>query len=186
MHKKLLTLLICSLFLSFTACDYIVDKSTETEERADTESEQLDTESANANENIVSNTDAEPNTSAKVDQITLQAKHDAENISDEEATEKWNEAFKYLKEHQSNFYESNEVMEQSMYYGTFIYEYIEANATATNISELPDSTRAAYEAGLNTVEAIKYVYRGAASIEDEDTQSKLKDATNNLDLLKVE
>lgn len=130
--------------------------------------------------------EAEPNTSAKVDEIMLQAKSDAANISEDEATQKWNDAFKYLKEHQSNFYESNEVMEQSMYYGTFIYEYIELNAKATNVSELPDATRTAYEAGLSTVEAIKYVYRGAASVDDEDTQSKLKEATSNLDLMKIE
>ena len=188
MKKKFLSLLICSLFFSFTACNYIVDKNEKVENGATTEeTDQADANSqaeVDSQENIVP--EAEHNTSAKVDEIMLQAKDDAENTSEDEATEKWDEAFKYLKEHQANFYENNEVMEQSMYYGTFIYECIEVNATATNISELPDATKVAYEAGLNTVEAIKYVYRGAASTDDEDTQSKLKEATDNLDLINVE
>jgi hypothetical protein len=65
-----------------------------------------------------------------------------------------------LKQHEANFYESPEVMEHVMYYGEFIYRYIENNAAASDISELPDSTRAAYDAGYNAVKAIKYVYRG--------------------------
>jgi hypothetical protein len=72
-------------------------------------------------------------------------------------------------------------MEHVMYYGEFIYRYIENNAAASDISELPDSTRAAYDAGYNAVKAIKYVYRGIENIEDESTQSalfKAKEALN--------
>jgi sensor domain CHASE-containing protein len=121
---------------------------------------------------------AAPNTSARVDQIMLQAKDDAENFSEDEATETWEAGFDYLKAHMENFYESNEVMEQSMYYGTFIYEYVESNATDMN--NLTDSSQAAYDAGTNTVEAIKYVYRDAEKIEDASTQGKLQEAKENL------
>ncbi len=129
---------------------------------------------------------AEPNTSARLDEILTVAKYDAENISEDEALDKWNEAFKYLKAHQTNFYENNEVMEQAMYYGEFICKYIELNAVATNISELQDATRAAYEAGYNTVKAIKYVYRGVESESDQVTQDNLKQAQSYLDLISVE
>lgn len=122
----------------------------------------------------------EEGTSARVDEILLRAKEDVQNISEPNAETLWTEAINYLKEHCNNFYESNEIMEKSMYYGTFLHEYIEENAAATNISELPDSTRAAYDAGYNSVKAIKYVYRGAEKIEDESTQSALTEAQTAL------
>ena len=141
---------------------------------------------SNKKDTTDNSTVAKSNTSAKVDEIILQAKNDAENISENDLNAKWNEAFKYLKDHQNNFYESNEVMENAMYYGAFIYEYIELNAVASNTSELQDSTKAAYEAGLNTVDAIKYVYRGTESETDQTTQNKLSEAIKNLDLISVE
>ena len=123
---------------------------------------------------------AEPNTSARVDEITLQAKDDAESVSEDESEQKWEEAFEYLKSHMDNFYENNEVMEKSMYYGSYIYHYVEANSKASDASELVDSSKAAYEAGYNTVKAIKYVYRGAEAVEDESTQKALSEAKENL------
>ena len=75
-------------------------------------------------------------------------------------------------------------MEKSMYYGEFIYRYIEENANAEDVSQLVDSTRAAYDAGYNTVKAIKYVYRNAATPEDEDTQNALTEAQNALSKFK--
>lgn len=164
MKKKLITLLLSSMLaLSLTAC--VEENATPQEETSNT-------------------TKAEPNTSAKVDEILLQAKNDAETISDSDAEKKWEEAFDYLKSHSENFYENNEVMEQSMYYGEFIYQYIETNARAKDISQLEDSTRAAYDAGYNTVKAIKYVYRNAAAVEDADTQSALTEAQNALNKFK--
>ena len=119
-------------------------------------------------------------TSARVDEIYKKAIDDVKRVSEDEIENVWEESFEYLKEHANNFYESNEIMEKSMYYGYFIYEYIEENSPAANISELPDSVRAAYEAGYNTVKAIKYVYRGVDQIEDESTQNALTDAQNAL------
>ena len=122
----------------------------------------------------------EEGTSDRVDEILLKSKEDAEKISEEDAEKLWDESFKYLKEHSNNFYASNEVMEKSMYYGGFLYEYVETNANASNVDELVDSTRAAYDAGWNTVKAIKYVYRGAENIEDESTQNALSKAQEAL------
>ena len=163
MKKKFIAFfLVMVLFLCLSACGNNSEPSQKSEET----------------------TEAEPNSSAKVDEILLQAKTDAENMSEDEATKTWEDAFDYLKAHSSNFYESNEVMEKSMYYGEFIYQYIEINTNASNISELADSTRAAYDAGYNTVKAIKYVYRNAASQEDEDTISALTEVQNALNKFK--
>lgn len=161
MKKKIfVVLLTVAMALSLVACE---DKSS-TEPKEDKK--------------------AESNTSAKVDEILLEARNDAEKLSDEEATAKWEEAFDYLKAHADNFYESNETMEKSMYYGEFLYRYIEANANASDVSQLEDSTRVAYDAGYNTVKAIKYVYRDAATQEDEDTKNALTEAQTALSKFK--
>lgn len=166
MKKRLVILLMATVFVfSLSACSAEStqsDNSTESTQQSETE----------------------PNTSAKVDEILLSAMNDAKELSDSEAEEKWEEAFDYLKEHSDNFYENNEVMEKSMYYGEFIYRYIEENANAEDVSQLVDSTRAAYDAGYNTVKAIKYVYRNAATPEDEDTQNALTEAQNALSKFK--
>lgn len=127
------------------------------------------------------NATTEENSTARFDEICLKAKADAESISDDDADILWEECFQYLKAHQDNFFENNEVMEKSMYYGTFLYEYIEAKSNADSVADLADSVRAAYDAGYNTVKAIKYVYRGVDKIDDESTQNALKEAQDNLD-----
>lgn len=85
--------------------------------------------------------------------------------------------------HVNNYYENNEIMEKSMYYGSFIYKYIEENSGAKNAADLDNKTKAEYEVGWNTVKAIKYVYRGVDKIEDECTQNALKDVKENLEKL---
>lgn len=125
--------------------------------------------------------ESEEGTSARVDEIMLKAVSDAQKVTEEEIEPLWEEAFAYLKEHEENFYANNEIMEKSIYYGCFIYEYIEENSPATDISQLPETVRYAYDAGYNTVLAIKYVYRGAENIEDRETQNALNDAREALE-----
>lgn len=125
---------------------------------------------------------AEEGTTARVDEIWFKAYDDVKNI--ENAEPLLDECIKYLKDHVNNLYENNEVMEKSMYYGFFIYNYIEKNAGVDNVSELPNDTRNIYEAGYNTQKAIKYVYRGVDKIDDESTQNaleKVKTALNNIE-----
>ena len=129
-----------------------------------------------------SHSSAEEGTTARVDEIGFKAYDDVKNI--ENAEPLLDECIKYLKDHVNNFYENNEVMEKSMYYGSFIYNYIEKNAGVDNVSELPNDTRNIYEAGYNTQKAIKYVYRGVDKIDDESTQNaleKVKTALNNIE-----
>lgn len=125
----------------------------------------------------------EEGTSARVDEVTLKGIRDAKQVSNDNAEPLLDEAFEYLKAHVNNYYESNEVMEKSMYYGSFIYKYIEENSGAKDIADLDNKTKAEYEVGWNTVKAIKYVYRGVDKIEDECTQNALKDVKENLEKL---
>lgn len=170
MKKKLLTIILAvSMAFSLVACtDNSVQEPAETTKKADESTPK----------------EVQPNSSAKVDEILMQAIEDAKSISEESAEQKWEEAFDYLKTHSNNFYENNEVMEQSMYYGEFIYQYIEETANATDVSQLEDSTRAAYDAGYNTVKAIKYVYRNAATPDDPETLAALQEAQDALNKFK--
>lgn len=125
----------------------------------------------------------EEGTSARVDEVTLKGIRDAKQVSKDGVEPLLNEAFNYLKTHVNNYYENNEIMEKSMYYGSFIYKYIEENSGAKNAADLDNKTKAEYEVGWNTVKAIKYVYRGVDKIEDECTQNALKDVKENLEKL---
>lgn len=127
-----------------------------------------------------SKSSATEGSNARVDEILLKAMDDAKNVSGD-ADSLCTEALSYLKEHAPNFYENNETMEKSMYYGCFIYRYIEETAGAKDISELNHEDQLRYNAGYNTVKAIKYVYRGIEKIEDDSTQNALKDAQDSLD-----
>lgn len=127
------------------------------------------------------NASTEEGTTERADEVLFKAMDDAKAATEDDAKNIWEDGFDYLKAHMNNFYESNEVMEKSMYYGEFIYQYIEENSTASDISELEDSTKAAYEAGYNTVKAIKYVYRGVDQIDDESTQNALAEAKEALE-----
>lgn len=125
----------------------------------------------------------EEGTSARVDEVTLKGIRDAKQVSKDGVEPLLDEAFNYLKMHVNNYYENNEIMEKSMYYGSFIYKYIEENSGAKNAADLDNKTKAEYEVGWNTVKAIKYVYRGVDKIEDECTQNALKDVKENLEKL---
>lgn len=126
-----------------------------------------------------STSSTETGSSARVDEILSKAMDDAKNTPGD-AGSQCEEALSYLKEHAENFYENNEIMEKSMYYGCFIYSYIENSTEAKDVSELNNEDRTKYDAGYNTVKAIKYVYRSAEKIEDKSTQNALKEAQDAL------
>lgn len=155
------------------------DSQNATDDTSKSETSEIQSENVNFGWDSL-NSSTKENTSARVDEILSKAGDDAKNTSEDIIEPLWTESLDYLVEHSEDFYENNEVMEKSMYYGQFISRYIEENATANDISELPDSTRAAYDAGYNTVKAIKYVYRGEEKIEDESTQNALAEAQTAL------
>ena len=100
--------------------------------------------------------DTEESTTARVDEIARIAKADAASITDHLG----NEACEYIVEHYPDFYTDNEKMEKIMYCG-FLLEYGYKGETASNL-------------GQDVTQAVKYVYRGAESVEDDATQENLR------------
>lgn len=105
-----------------------------------------------------------PNTSARVDEIARQAKSDASYINDAFTLE----AINYIKNNYPNYFTDNNIMEKTMYYG-YLLEYAYEN-TNDLYAEL----------GMDTYQAVKYVYRGTESINDTSTQSNLEQIAKNL------
>jgi hypothetical protein len=117
--------------------------------------------------------EAEPeaNTSAKVDALALAAKQDVEEngVSDT----KRDEAVAFIVEHYPDFYTDNETMEQAISYGYWLEYAYESDESARDYAEL----------GMDLEQAVKYVYRGAESVEDDATQENLSQIRESLEAI---
>lgn len=117
--------------------------------------------------------EAEPeaNTSAKVDALALAAKQDAEEngVSDV----KRDEAVAFIVEHYPDFYTDNKTMEQAISYGYWLEYAYESDESARDYAEL----------GMDLEQAVKYVYRGAESVEDDATQENLSQIRESLEAI---
>lgn len=120
----------------------------------------------NIKENLVNTEkqEAEAGTSAKVDEIAMKAKNDANSITNELKEN----AIAFIKNSKENFYKDNETMEQAMYYG-YLLEYAYENSD-TDLAKL----------GQDIYQAIKYVYRGIETVEDNATQENLRQIEEDL------
>ena len=99
------------------------------------------------------------NTTAKVDQLIAQAKTDAESADGLAlASEAWNWIVNFVPE----WYSSNEIMEEAIYNGALVEYYF----TGKN------DIRAAV--GTDTVQAVKYVYRGVETVTANSTQENIQ------------
>lgn len=152
-----------------------VGGNTETQQ-PQTQGTQAATEAPEAQEPITeatSETETEPeaNTSAKVDALALAAKHDVEEngVSDE----KRDEAVAFIVEHYPDFYADNETMEQAISYGYWLEYAYESDESARDYAEL----------GMDLEQAVKYVYRGAESVEDDATQENLSQIRESLEAI---
>mgnify|MGYP002535858935 CR=1 len=152
-----------------------VGGNTETQQ-PQTQGTQAVTEAPEAQEPITeatSETETEPeaNTSAKVDALALAAKHDVEEngVSDE----KRDEAVAFIVEHYPDFYADNETMEQAISYGYWLEYAYESDESARDYAEL----------GMDLEQAVKYVYRGAESVEDDATQENLSQIRESLEAI---
>lgn len=152
-----------------------VGGNTETQQ-PQTQGTQAVTEAPEAQEPITeatSETETEPeaNTSAKVDALALVAKHDVEEngVSDE----KRDEAVAFIVEHYPDFYADNETMEQAISYGYWLEYAYESDESARDYAEL----------GMDLEQAVKYVYRGAESVEDDATQENLSQIRESLEAI---
>lgn len=117
--------------------------------------------------------EAEPeaNTSAKVDALALAAKQDIEENGVSDA--KRDEAVTFIVEHYPDFYADNETMEQAILYGYWLEYAYESDESARDYAEL----------GMDLEQAVKYVYRGAESVEDDATQENLSQIRESLEAI---
>ncbi|MGO5116013.1 zinc ribbon domain-containing protein [Candidatus Avoscillospira sp. LCP25S3_F1] len=112
----------------------------------------------------------EPNTSEKVDALALEAKAAvAEGVTDGQR----DEAVTFLVDHYPDYYTDNSIMEQAMAYGFWLeYAYQDDEASQTYA-----------ELGMDVSQAVKYVYRGAETVEDDATQENLRQIQEHLETL---
>ena len=113
----------------------------------------------------------EANTSAKVDALALAAKQDIEENGVSDA--KRDEAVTFIVEHYPDFYADNETMEQAISYG-YLLEYAYQN---------DEAARDYAELGMDLEQAVKYVYRGAESVENDATQENLSQIRESLEAI---
>lgn len=134
------------------------DNVTETSEQIETTSEVISAENESTAE---AETIPEANTSAMVDYIAAEAKKSANQAA---TGEKRDEAIEYISSHYPNYFDDNETMEKTMYYGYYL-EYAYADNGSTNVYA---------NLGMDTYQAVKYVYRGTESTEDDHVIENLR------------
>ena len=134
-----------------------------------------DASTTNVADNITPTEAPEPeaNTSAMVDSIVNKAKSDADGQLDLDTCK---EALSYLKDNYPNYFTDNETMEKVMYYGAFLEYSFEGKGINDVCATL----------GQDALQTVKYVYRGADAIEDESTQSNLRQVKESLDSASLE
>lgn len=114
----------------------------------------------------------DPNTSEMVDYIYYQAKNDVGGgVSDA----KRDEAVEYIRANYPNYYTDNEVMEKTMYYGYWLEEAYENSGSSDPYVIL----------GMDTYQAVKYVYRGVDSVDAQSTQENLNQIADDLAALGI-
>ena len=134
-----------------------------------------DASTTNVADNITPTEAPEPeaNTSAMVDSLVNKAKSDADGQLDLDTCK---EALSYLKDNYPNYFTDNETMEKVMYYGAFLEYSFEGKGINDVCATL----------GQDALQTVKYVYRGADAIEDESTQSNLRQVKESLDSASLE
>lgn len=94
-----------------------------------------------------------------VDYLIDKAKHDA---GGEDAEAKANAAFEWIVSTAPQWYDGPEIMEQAIYNGTLVeYFYYVTDRVRSDI-------------GMDTVQAVKYVYRGIETVLDDATQENIR------------
>lgn len=138
----------------------------EGEESTPAQDAEKNTVALNENADItkVPNLSAKEGTTERVDEIAQMAKDNVSKMNQETA----DKLVKYISDTNPDFYKDNSTMEKAMYYG-YLLEYWENG-------EEPYRTL-----GMDTSQAIKYVYRGAEKTSDESTKSNLEQIQKSLD-----
>lgn len=152
MKKRILiAALAACVLLSFAGCS-----SGETPSNTDVSSSSV---------SLPDRSTAEPNTSEMVDAIAREARAEAESGID---TNRRDEAVDFIVQNYPDYFSNNEVMEQTMYYGYLLeYAYQDSDRDYANI-------------GQDAEQVVKYVYRGAETVEDDATQENLRQIADDL------
>lgn len=129
-----------------------------------------------SNENL-SITLEQHNTDEALNEITHIASNNLKDNHRNKSMEVINNGLYYIKENINNLASNNTVMEKSLYYSYYIYNYIELNSN--NIKELNDEELAAYNIGYYTFTYVKYKYRNVEGWRD----NQLDIVKNNLSKL---
>lgn len=139
------------------------DSATETSEQVETvtETASVETEIVSSEAETIAETEPEANTSAMVDYIAAEAKKSANQAATDE---KRDEAIEYIFSHYPNYFDDNETMEKTMYYGYYL-EYAYAADDPTNVYA---------NLGMDVYQVVKYVYRGTETIEDDHVTENLR------------
>ena len=141
------------------------DSATEASEQVETVTEiaSAETEISSSETETIAETETVPeaNTSAMVDYIAAEAKKSANQAATDE---KRDEAIEYIFSHYPNYFDDNETMEKTMYYGYYLEYAYEANDPSNVYANL----------GMDADQAVKYVYRGTETIEDDHVTENLR------------
>lgn len=116
------------------------------------EAKNLDELYADMLENI---SDHEINSSGRADAIAIYAKKAAKTGSEDIG----NEAVLFIVNNYPNYYDSNEMMEKTMLCGYYL-EYLDYSDRVAQL-------------GMDVEQAVKYVYRGVETAEDDATKENL-------------
>lgn len=170
MKKRILSM----IFAAFTALNLCSCSNTitqdNTQKSSQNETQQENNQSSQSIEDSeTSSSDgwqAEEGTSARVDEIILKAKDDAETATDETIKA----AVQWFKDNEANIFKGSENMEQAMYYGSLLET--KYKDTGNNYEKL----------GWQAIKSVKYVYRGAETIADaHDNIVELKELINSVE-----
>lgn len=150
---KRLICLLIVVFLSF--CLFGCDNK---------ENSKVESKPTNVEQEIA---EPEPNTSEMVDNIISKAREDAKTASDEQKQE----ALDFIVDNVNKYFTGgNEMIEKVIYYGALLNYCYDDDSEISKI-------------GNDAVQSVKYVYRGAETIEDKATLENMKQLREEIDKL---
>ena len=159
MKKFLLTLTSLILVISLTACG--TTKETEKENKEEDTNQEVETTA----------TEPQPNTSLMVDSLIRKGRDKVDTATEEDLTT----AMNYIKDNIDNLFASNEVMENTIYYGSLLeYYYAIDHDSYKGFNDIRG------EIGMDAVQAVKYVYRNTETPNDEHVTENIRQIKENL------
>lgn len=159
MKKFIMSTVIIIALISLTACGQEKNNETSNDSKKD-----------NTNE-VVEEVTPEANTTEMVDKLVKDGKTAAKKASKDDTAI----ALEYIKTHINNLFESNDVMEQTIYYGSLLEYYY-----AIDNDPYKGFVSVEGEIGMDAVQAVKYVYRNVESPEDTATIENINQINENL------